>query len=88
MQRKPKSSSKNKEKNKMSKLILLNDNYNTFDHVIDCLEIICDHDILQAEQCAIFTHYKGSCIVKTGLLEELESYQKDLCLYGLNVKIE
>lgn len=88
MQQKPKSSSKRKQKTILKKLILFNDNYNTFDHVIDCLEIICDHEKLQAEQCALFTHYKGRCIIKVGLLAELESYQKDLCLYGLNVKIE
>ena len=88
MQKKSKASSKRKEKIKINKLVLLNDDYNTFDHVIDCLEVICDHDTLQAEQCAFFTHYKGTCVIKTGLLEELESFQKDLCLYGLNVKIE
>ena len=29
-------------------LFLINDDYNTFDHVIDCLVAICDHDPIQA----------------------------------------
>ncbi len=81
-------SSKNKKTaDRVKELVLYNDNYNTFDHVIDCLEIICDHDVIQAEQCALFTHNKGFCIIKKGKLDELESYKKDLALYGLNVQI-
>ena len=30
------------------RLILLNDDYNTFDHVIDCLVSLCDHETVQA----------------------------------------
>ncbi len=68
-------------------LILMNDDYNTFDHVVDCLESLCDHNALQAEQCALLTHYKGSCQVLVGGQAELELVRNDLVLYGLNVKI-
>ena len=51
--------SSSKIKNKT--LYLLNDEYNTFDHVINCLVTICEHNELQAEQCALLTHYRGSC---------------------------
>lgn len=33
-------------------IILYNDDFNTFDHVISCLIQICNHELIQAEQCA------------------------------------
>jgi glycerol-3-phosphate acyltransferase PlsY len=80
----PKSSS-NKVAEKV--LFLINDNYNTFDHVIDCLVAICDHDPIQAEQCAVLVHYKGSCEIAIGKTEDLIPLQEDLSLYGLDVEI-
>ena len=69
------------------KLYLINDEYNTFDHVINCLVAICEHDELQAEQCAFLTHYKGSCEIAIGRSEDLIPLQEDLSLYGLDVEI-
>ena len=40
-------------------LILHNDDVHTFDYVIQALMEVCDHDYIQASQCAIITHYKG-----------------------------
>ena len=68
-------------------LVLINDDYNTFEHVIDCLTSLCDHTAIQAEQCALLTHYKGSCEVLVGSYSELELIKDDLILYGLNVEI-
>lgn len=68
-------------------LFLLNDDYNTFDHVIDCLVAICDHDPIQAEQCAVLVHYKGSCEIAIGKIDDLIPLQEDLSLYGLDVEI-
>ena len=88
MSQTPDSSSKTQRRSIDTKtLMLLNDNYNTVDHVIDCLEAICDHSSLQAEQCAVITHYLGQCAIKKGSIEELEFFRQDLSLYGLNVKI-
>ncbi|MFN4929813.1 MAG: ATP-dependent Clp protease adaptor ClpS, partial [Bacteroidota bacterium] len=47
-------------------LILYNDDVNTFDYVIDSLVEVCDHDVVQAEQCAYLVHYTGKCEVKNG----------------------
>ena len=47
-------------------LILYNDEINTFDHVIKSLVEICGHDSVQAEQCALIVHLKGSCEIKSG----------------------
>ncbi len=35
------------------KLVVYNDDHNTFDHVIECLVSSCGHEPLQAEQCAM-----------------------------------
>jgi ATP-dependent Clp protease adaptor protein ClpS len=71
-----------------SYLILLNDNINTFDHVIKALVEICGHDPVQAEQCALIVHLKGSCEVKTGIKEVLNAMSKSLNAKGLNSKVE
>ena len=68
-------------------LYLINDEYNTFEHVINCLVAICEHDELQAEQCALLTHCKGSCEIAIGKIEDLIPLQEDLALYGLDVEI-
>lgn len=69
-------------------LILYNDDYNTFDHVIDCLVKYCKHDVVQAEQCAWIVHSKGKCSVKQGAYSDLEPKCTALCDNGLNAKIE
>ena len=48
---------------------------------------LCDHEPIQAEQCALLTHYKGSCEVLIGKYTDLELVKDDLALYGLNVEI-
>jgi ATP-dependent Clp protease adaptor protein ClpS len=53
-------------------IVLFNDDVNTFDFVIDALIDVCEHDLLQAEQCTLLVHYKGKATVKTGPLEDLK----------------
>ena len=72
---------------KVKSLFLINDDFNSFDYVVDCLTAICDHETIQAEQCALLTHYKGSCEIITGEIADLEPLREDLELYGLNVEI-
>ena len=55
-----------------NEIVLYNDDFNTFDHVIFTLIKVCKHTSEQAEQCAILVHYKGQCTVKTGVFEELK----------------
>ncbi len=52
------------------RLILYNDEVNTFDFVIETLIEVCEHDALQAENCALITHFKGKCPVKNGSFNE------------------
>lgn len=68
-------------------LVLYNDEVNTFGHVIKSLVEICGHDPVQAEQCAMIVHFKGSCEVKSGLPEILSAMSHSLNLVGLNSRV-
>ena len=70
-----------------STLILYNDDINTFDHVIKSLVEVCGHDPVQAEQCAMIVHFKGSCDVKTGMTEVLNAMSRSLNVKGLKSKV-
>lgn len=70
------------------KIILFNDDVNTFDYVIDMLISICDHSPEQAEQCAMIVHYKGKCCVKSGSYEDLEPRCTALLNGGLSAEIQ
>lgn len=69
-------------------VILYNDDVNTFDWVIKCLVEICEHNALQAEQCALIVHYKGKALVKSGEEEKMKSICQALCDCGLSAIIE
>ncbi len=70
------------------RLIILNDNFNTFDHVIDTLINICKHTHQQAEQCTYLIHYKGKCSVKEGNLKELNKMKKLISTAGITAIIK
>ena len=72
---------------KNSEIVLFNDDFNTFDFVIESLMAICDHTPEQAEQCTIIVHYKGKCGVKTGSYEELKPACTSLLDRGLTAEI-
>ncbi len=69
-------------------LIVYNDDVNTFDHVIESLINVCDHDGIQAEQCTWIIHYKGRCGVKRGDYETLEAMCTVLLERGISAEIE
>jgi ATP-dependent Clp protease adaptor protein ClpS len=69
-------------------LILHNDDYNTFDYVIETLVDVCEHDVIQAEQCAHIVHFKGKCDVKRGSYEYLKPRKDELINKGLNATID
>lgn len=72
---------------KENEIILYNDDYNTFDHVIETLIYACEHTPVQAEQCAILVHYKGKCTVKTGSFDDLKPRCSKLLEEGLSAEI-
>jgi ATP-dependent Clp protease adaptor protein ClpS len=74
-------------KEDLKELILYNDDVNTFDFVIDTLVEVCQHDPLQAEQCAMVVHFNGKCAVKTGSLNELKPRKDEMSNRKLIVSI-
>ncbi len=68
-------------------IILFNDDVHTFDYVIDALMDVCEHDLIQAEQCTVLVHYKGKCGVKTGEYDELKPKCSKLLQLGLSAEI-
>lgn len=76
-------------RNKKEKfLILHNDDYHTFDYVINALVEVCEHDINQAEQCTLLVHYKGKCDVKKGSFSYLRPMKNALAQKELKATID
>ncbi|MGP2569596.1 ATP-dependent Clp protease adaptor ClpS [Ornithobacterium rhinotracheale] len=69
------------------RIILHNDDVNTFDWVIECLVKICQHTPIQAEQCAMIVHYSGKCDVKSGDKDTLIPMCSALLDSGLSAEI-
>ena len=68
-------------------LVVYNDDYNTFDHVIETLIKVCKHTPIQAEQCTHLVHYKGKCSVKEGDMKKLKPMKEAICEAGITAKI-
>ena len=68
-------------------LILFDDDYHTFDFVIDSLVKVCQHSLIQAEQCTHIVHYKGKCSVKRGEFEKLKPLCSALQNRGLTAEV-
>lgn len=69
-------------------IIVWNDDVNTFDWVIESLIAICDHTPEQAEQCAMFVHYKGKYAVKSGDFNSLRPQCEALIDRGISATID
>lgn len=70
------------------KLILHNDDYNTFEWVIQCLCSICGHTAEQASQCAHIVHFKGKCDVKYGDYDTISDMKSKLENAKLSVTMD
>lgn len=75
------------KEDEVNKLILWNDDFNTFDFVIESLITVCKHTAEQAQQCTILVHYKGKCTVKTGSMDLLKPMHEQLTERGLTSEI-
>ena len=69
-------------------LTLHNDDVHTFDYVIETLVDVCEHDVIQAEQCSYIVHYKGRCDIKKGPVSHLQPIKNKLLDKGLLATIE
>jgi ATP-dependent Clp protease adaptor protein ClpS len=70
------------------KIVIYNDDVNSFDFVIHCLMKYCKHTMEQAEQCALFIHSKGRYSVKEGDYDTLKPIKEALTEKGIDAKIE
>ncbi|MCX8000172.1 MAG: ATP-dependent Clp protease adaptor ClpS [Leptospiraceae bacterium] len=70
------------------KVILFNDDYNTFNHVEDCLMRICHLSLQKAKKIAMEAHTKGKAVCYTGSLEECETVAEKLSAENLTVACE
>lgn len=69
-------------------LVLYNDDFNTFDFVIETLIDVCEHSPEQAETCTWIVHFKGKCAVKSGTVAELKPVYRELSNRTLTAGIE
>lgn len=70
------------------KLVLNNDDHNSFEWVEYCLIMLMQFTPEKAEATAWNVHLKGRDILKTGSKDSLEPYKKMLEERGLTVSIE
>ncbi len=70
------------------RLILHNDNHNTFEWVIETLIEICKHSSEQAEQCSYIIHSKGKYAVKHDSFKVLKPMKDAITERGIKATIE
>lgn len=71
-----------------AKVVVYNDDHNTFDWVIQCFVEVCRHSAAQAEQLSYIIHFKGKATVKSGSMKELRPIKEALTDRGLSAVIE
>lgn len=71
-----------------AQLIVYNDDFNTFDWVIQCFMEVCHHTQEQSEQLSLLVHFKGKAVVKTGSYEKVKPMKDALVDRGLSAVIE
>ena len=69
-------------------LWLVNDDFNTFEFVIDTLIELCGHSYEQAFQCTLIAHNHGHCDILKGYYSELEIIAATMLNRGVTVRIE
>ncbi len=70
------------------KLVMHNDNEHDFPYVMACLIRLCNHNPIQAEQCALIAHNNSKCSIKTGSWDEMDDLSQELLSLGLKVTVE
>jgi ATP-dependent Clp protease adaptor protein ClpS len=70
------------------KLVVHNDDVNTFEWVIKALMEICKHDEVQAEQSSYIIHHKGKYAVKIGSYNVLKPMKEAILDRGINSTID
>lgn len=69
-------------------IIVFNDDFNSFEWVIETFMQVLRHTSEQAEQLALIIHNKGKATVKTGTKQELIPLCEALLDRGLSAEVE
>lgn len=69
------------------RLILFNDDYNSFDFIIKALIEVCKHDLMQAENCTMIAHHNGKCPIKKGTIDDLRPLYVEMTNRQITVEI-
>ena len=69
-------------------VILHNDDYNSFEHVIRCLMNICNKSHIVAKTIAFTVHNSGKCEVECGEKDEMKKISQKLNSKNLNSTVE
>lgn len=70
------------------KLVVFNDDVNSFEWVIECFMKYLKFPLEQAEQCAMLIHNRGKYAVKDGTEEDLRPIKEALDDAGLSCEIQ
>ena len=70
------------------RLIMWNDEVNTFEWVIETLIDVCGHTPEQAEQCAWLIHTQGKYAVKNGSYDDLKPMCDIITERGIGATVE
>ena len=76
-----------KEAGNVNSLVLYNDDYHTFNYVIDALIEVCNMERVQAIQCTYLVHYKQKCEIKRGTKKNLLPMRRALSAKDLKAVI-
>ena len=71
-----------------AELVVFNDDFNTFDWVIESFIDICNHSFEQAEQLSLLVHFKGRATVKSGPMRLVKPMKDGLIDRGISAVIE
>ncbi len=72
----------------LARLIVFNDDVNTFEWVIESFVNVCKHTEQQAEQLSMIIHFKGKATVKTDAMYVVKPMKDALIDRGLSAHIE
>lgn len=70
------------------KLVIYNDDYNTFEKVILALMNYCSMVLEEAHHCTLKIHNEGSCVVMRDLKSVLEPICENINDIGIDANIE
>ncbi len=71
-----------------ARIVVYNDDHNTFEWVIQCFIEVLQHTPEQAEQLSLMIHFKGRATVKTGPRSELLPRCEALQDRGLSAEMD